>query len=83
MPSACVPLLQVCEIREPRDAGGVEGAIWTAVKCVGRARLETVAVPVSQPLLRSTFDFHFFFTGMSTLLDSEHAQAAFTSYTVA
>ena len=41
VPSACVPLLQVCEIREPRDAGGVEGAIWTAVKCVGRARLET------------------------------------------
>ena len=30
--------------------------------------------PVSQPLLRSTFDFGFFFEGMGILFDSDHAQ---------
>ena len=30
--------------------------------------------PISQPLLRSTFDFAFFFQGMLMILDSEHAQ---------
>jgi hypothetical protein len=34
---------------------------------------------VSQPLLRSTFDFAFFFDGMSTLFDSEHAQCLLKS----
>ena len=39
-----------------------------------RSKAEREAAPVSQPLLRSTFDFAFFFKGMGTLLDSEHAQ---------
>ena len=33
------PLLQIMEIREPGDSGGVEGAIWTEVKCVSRVRI--------------------------------------------
>eukprot|EP00967_Tisochrysis_lutea_P005502 scaffold6580_cov29-Tisochrysis_lutea.AAC.3 len=33
------------------------------------------AAPLSQPLLRSTFDFAFFFRGMAVLFDSEHVQA--------
>ena len=32
------------------------------------------AAPLSQPLLRSTFDFAFFFRGMAVLFDSEHVQ---------
>ena len=39
-----------------------------------RAKERAEASPVSQPLLRSTFDFAFFFKGMATLFDSEHAQ---------
>ena len=39
-----------------------------------RSLAEREAAPVSQPLLRSTFDFAFFFKGMATLFDSEHAQ---------
>ena len=39
-----------------------------------RSREQAEAAPVSQPLLRSTFDFAFFFKGMATIFDSEHAQ---------
>ena len=39
-----------------------------------RSARELEAAPVSQPLLRSTFDFAFFFEGMCCILDSEHAQ---------
>ena len=36
-----VPLLQIMEIRNPSDPGGVAGAVWTEVKCAGIARLDT------------------------------------------
>ena len=36
-----MPILQIMEIRNPSDPGGVKGAVWTQVKCVGTARLET------------------------------------------
>ena len=39
-----------------------------------RSRAELEAAPVSQPLLRSTFDFAFFFEGMTRIFESEHAQ---------
>jgi hypothetical protein len=39
-----------------------------------RSRTELEAAPVSQPLLRSTFDFGFFFEGMCLIFESEHAQ---------
>ncbi|KAL3926183.1 MAG: hypothetical protein SGPRY_003417 [Prymnesium sp.] len=40
-----------------------------------RSAAESESAPVSQPLLRSTFDFAFFFKGMAILFSSEHAQA--------
>lgn len=36
------PILQIMEIRNPDDPGGVKGAVWTEVKCVGVARLDVV-----------------------------------------
>lgn len=39
-----MPLLQIMEIREPSDAGGMEDAVWCQVKCVGRALLDTEPV---------------------------------------
>ena len=39
-----------------------------------RSQAEREAAPVSQPLLRSTFDFAFFFKGMALIFASEHAQ---------
>ena len=36
-----VPLLQIMELRNPCDPGGVEGAVWVEVKCAGIAKLDT------------------------------------------
>lgn len=44
-----VTLLQIMEIRNPNDPGGVEGAVWTEVKCAGVARLDTEPAHFSTP----------------------------------
>ena len=36
------PLLQIMEGREPHDAGGMEGCIWTEVKCMGRVHVTSL-----------------------------------------
>lgn len=37
------PLLQIMEIREPDDVGGVPGCIWVEVKCMGRLNLDRIS----------------------------------------